>query len=101
MKASLIQLEGEIEMRRHISFNLAGKLFDAYAWKDLTDSTAQIIRPTTNPVLLTNNPALLNEFAYRIITLRGSLFFTNRSIATTITSAKNLIGLLKEEYKIK
>jgi hypothetical protein len=100
MKASLIQLEGEIESRRHISFNLSGKIFDAYAWKEMTDSNSNILRPITNPSLLTNDNALLNEFSFRVITLRGSMFFTNRSIQNTISSAKRLINVLKEEYNI-
>jgi hypothetical protein len=100
MKTSLVQLEGEIESRRHISFNLIGKIFDSYAWKQMTDSAGTIIRLTGNPVLMTNDKALLNEFAYRVITLRGTMFFTNRSIRTTISSARNLIELLKKEYGI-
>ena len=100
MKASLVQLEGEIESRRHISFNLIGKIFDSYAWKQMTDSAGTIIRLTSNPALMTNDKALLNEFAYRVITLRGTMFFTNRSIRTTISSARNLIELLKKEYGI-
>jgi len=100
MKTSLVQLDGEIESRRHISFNLIGKIFDSYAWKQMTDSAGTIIRLTSNPVLMTNDKALLNEFAYRVITLRGTMFFTNRSIRTTISSARNLIELLKKEYGI-
>ena len=100
MKTSLVQLEGEIESRRHISFNLIGKIFDSYAWKQMTDSAGTIIRLTSNPALMTNDKALLNEFAYRVITLRGTMFFTNRSIRTTISSARNLIELLKKEYGI-
>jgi hypothetical protein len=63
MKASLVQLEGEIESRRHISFNLIGKIFDSDAWKQMTDSAGTIIRSASNPVLVTNDKALLNEFA--------------------------------------
>ena len=100
MKTSLVQLEGEIESRRHISFNLIGKIFDSYAWKQMTDSAGTIIRLANNPVLMTNDKALLNEFAYRVVTLRGTMFFTNRSIRTTISSARNLIELLKKEYGI-
>lgn len=101
MKASLIQLEGEIESRRHISFNLIGKIFDSFIWKQMTDSDANIIRPATDPVFVTNDPGLLNEFVFRVITLRGTMFFTNRSIQATISSARNLIELLKEEYSIE
>jgi hypothetical protein len=101
MKASLIQLEGEIESRRHISFNLTGKIFDSYIWKEMTDSSGNIFRPTTDPPLLTKDMALLNEFSFRIVTLRGSMLFTNRSIKTTMSSAIKLIDLLKKEYNIE
>ena len=100
MKISIVQLEGEIESRRSISFTLLGKIFDPYAWKDLTDSNSNILRPTTNPKLLTTDAALLNEFSFRVITLRGSMFFTNQSIQNTMASAKSLIDLLKEEYNL-
>jgi len=100
MKTSLVQLEGEIESRRHISFNLIGKIFDSYAWKQMTDSAGNIIRTVSKPVFMTNDKALLNEFAYRVVTLRGTMFFTNRSIRATISSARNLIELLKKEYGI-
>ncbi|HEX6847468.1 MAG TPA: hypothetical protein VF144_10835 [Chitinophagaceae bacterium] len=101
MRTSLVQLEGEIESRRHISFNLIGKIFDSYVWKQMTDTAGTIIRPPGNPVFVTNDKALLNEFAYRVITLRGTLFFTNRSIRTTISSAAKLIEVLKKEYNIE
>jgi len=100
MKTSLIQLEGEIELRRHITFNISGKIFDSYAWKNMTDSIGNILRPITNPSLLTNDITLLNEFLFRIVTLRGSMLFTNRSIQNSIRSAKRLIDLLKKEYDI-
>ena len=101
MKTSLIQLDGEIENRRQITFNLSGKIFDAHTCKNMTDNTGKIIRPTTSTTLLTDDKAILNEFSFRLVTLRGALFFTNVSIERTITSAKNLIELLKEEYRIK
>jgi hypothetical protein len=101
IKTSFIQLEGEIELRRHITFNLAGKIFDSQVWNDMTDSTGKIIRPTMNPSLLTNEEPLLNEFAFRIVTLKGTLTFTNRSLVSSMASAKKLIELLKDEYNIR
>ncbi len=101
MKTSLIQLEGENENRRQITFNLSGKIFDSYTWKNMTDNTGRIIRPVTSTSLLTDDRVILNEFSFRLVTLKGTLFFTNASIESTINSAKNLITLLKEEYRIK
>ena len=101
MKSSMIQLDGEIENRRQITFNLSGKIFDSYTWRNMTDNTGRIIRPTSGTTLMTDDRATLNEFSFRLVTLRGTLFFTNASIESTIKSAKNLIALLKEEYRIK
>jgi len=101
MKASFIQLDGEIESRRQISFNLLGKIFDSYIWKEMTDSSGNIRRPITNPSFLTNDTALLNEFAFRVLTLRGTMFFTNKSIQNTVSSATKLIDILKEKYSIE
>ena len=101
IKILLAQQEGETELRKYISHNLAGKVFDPFAWHDMTDSTGTISRPVNNPSLLTNDPALLNEFSFKVVTLKGNLAATNRVIAATIISAKNLIELLKEEYHLK
>jgi hypothetical protein len=98
MKSSLVQLEGEIESRRHIGFNFMGKIFDSFVWKEMSDSTGLIFRPNTHPSLLTKDIALLNEFSFRIVTLRNTMLFTNKSIQTTMKSARELIALLKEEY---
>lgn len=101
IKSSLTQLDGEKDLRRFISHNLLGKIFDPFAWSDMTDSTGKIIRPNTNPELKTNDPLLLNEFGFKIVTLQGTMSLTNRTIANTITSAKNMIILLKQEYNLK
>ena len=101
IKRLLIQQEGETELRRYISHNLIGKIFDPFAWHDMTDSSGKISRSVNNPSLFTNDPALLNEFGFKVVTLRGNLAATNRVIATTIISAKNLIELLKKEYQLE
>ena len=101
IKRLLTQQEGETELRRYISHNLIGKIFDPFAWRDMTDGTGKISRLVNNPSLFTNDPALLNEFGFKIVTLRGNLAATNRVIATTIISAKNLIELLKKEYHLE
>jgi len=101
IKSLLTQQEGETELRRYISHNLIGKIFDPFAWHDMTDSTGKISRPVNNPSLFTNDSALLNEFSFKIVTLKGNLAATNRVIATIIISAKNLIGLLKKEYQLE
>ena len=100
IKISMAQQEGELEIRRYISNNLAGKIFDSYVWNDMTDSTGKITRPVNNPSLLTRDSILLNEFSFKIVTLKGTLSQTNRFITATIMSAKNLVELLKKEYHL-
>ncbi len=100
IKSLLGQQEAETELRRFISYNLAGKIFDPFAWTDLTDSTGKIIRPVNNPLLLTDDPVLLNDFSFKVVILRGTISFTNRAIVNAISSAENLIELLKKEYNL-
>jgi len=101
MRSCLLQLENEDQLRKFFSYNLAGKFFDAFAWHNMTDSSGRIIRLTNNPPLLTGDSALLNELSFKVVTLRGTLAFTNRLVAETMTSARSLIELLKNEYKLK
>lgn len=101
MKISLSQLEGERELRRFISFNLAGKIFDSYAWNEMTDSSGTITRPVYNPSLITNDTMLLHELSFKVVTLKGTLLLTNRVNAATIATGQNLIGLLKKEYDLE
>jgi hypothetical protein len=101
IKSSLAQLDGENEARRYISNFLAGKIFNPFVWNDMTDTTGALIRPVNNPSLISNDPGLLNEFAFKVVTLKGILSFTNRVIAQAILSARNLVELLKKEYHIK
>lgn len=101
IKSLEIQLEAEIELRRHISHNLSGKIFDAFVWNDLTDNTGNIRRPVNNPPLITTEPILLNELSFKVVTLKGTLAFTNRMIVVTIASAQNLRELLKKEYNLE
>lgn len=101
IKAALVQQDGETEMRRFISNNLLGKIFDPFMWNDMTDSTGKISIPVVSPSLYTNDPLLLNEFSFKVVTLRGTLLATNRAIATAIQSAERLIEMLKKEYKLE
>ena len=100
MKSTLTQQESEAELRQYISHHLAGKIFDSFSWHDVTDSTGKIIRPLSNPSLITRDTLLLHEFSFKIVQLKGTLATTNRAITQTIKSAQNLKALLKEEYNL-
>jgi hypothetical protein len=101
IKISLNQLDAENELRKYISYNLGGKIFDPFAWNDMTDSTGKIRRLAYNPSLITKDPILLNELGFKAVTLKGHLLATNRAIAGALISAKNLIQLLKKEYHLE
>ncbi|HET9433841.1 MAG TPA: hypothetical protein VFO37_08805, partial [Chitinophagaceae bacterium] len=100
IKSLLSTQEGEFELRRLISRNLLGKIFDPFVWSEISDSAAKITRPAGNPLLLTDDPGLLNEFCYNVVLVRGSTAFTNRLIANALISAKNLLELLRKEYNL-
>ena len=100
IKGALAQQDGEIEARKYISHNLLGKIFDPFAWHEMTDSTGKVSRPVKNTPLATDDPSLLNEFSFRVVTLRGTLAATNRTIVAAIKSARTLIEILKKEYQL-
>jgi hypothetical protein len=100
IKNSVLQYGSELELRRYVSYNLCGKIFDPYTWHDVTDSAGNIFRPAGNPRLITKDPILLSEFSFKIVQLKGTLAFTNRSIANTMKSAEALVALLKKEYNV-
>jgi hypothetical protein len=100
IKTTLVQQEGEVEIRRFIGNNIMGEIFDSNTWNDMTDSAGTIIRPVNNPVLLNRDRILLNKFSFIIVRLKGTLIQTNRLIISTEKSAENLIELLKKEYHL-
>jgi tRNA U55 pseudouridine synthase TruB len=101
MKNCLIQQQSESEMRQFVSYNLIGKIFESNTWNDMTDSTGKISKPDNNPSLLTKEPALLNEFSFKMVTLKGTFLATNRDITRTINYAQKLVEQLKKEYHLK
>jgi len=101
IKSLLVQQEGETDQRRFISNFLAGKIFDPFAWHSMTDSSGTIRRLADNPAIMTTDPSILNEFTFKVVTLRGTLAFTNRMITETMHSATNLLEMLKKEYHLE
>ena len=97
----LIQLGAEAELRQYISHHLAGKIFDPVAWSGSTDSSGVIVRPPNNPSLFSTDPAILNEFAFKIVSMKGTLSLTNRYVKDATNSAKNLLAVLKKEYHLE
>ena len=101
IKTILVQQETEEELRENIAWQLIAKVLDGVVWDNMNDSNSKISRPVDNPSLVTKDPTLINEFHFKVVQLKATLLFTNRYITKAITSAKNLIVLLKKEYHLK
>jgi hypothetical protein len=101
VKTVLGQQEFEEEFRREIGYDLVGKVLDAAVWDEMSDSNGIISRPVNNPFLITQDPILINEFHFKVVQITSTLRFTNRFTRSAITSAQNLLHLLKTEYHLK
>jgi len=101
IKFLLMQQDAEDGVRMHIGRNLAGKIFDGFIWNETADKKMVIIKPVSNPSLTTRDPALLSEFEFAIVTLKGTLTLTNRIVEQAIQSARNLVEIYKKAYHIK
>ena len=101
IKTVLVQQETEEELRKEIGWELLGKIVDPVVWNEMNDSNSKISRPLNNPPLLTSDPALIHEFHFKVVQIKATHLFTNRYIKRAITSARNLIDLLKKEYHLK
>jgi len=101
IKTVLVQQDTEEELRQDIAWGLNGKIFDGVVWDEMNDSNSKISRPVNNPPLLTKDPVLINEFHFKVVQLKATLLFTNRYIQRAITSAQNLVDLLKKEYHLQ
>ena len=101
IKTVLVQQETEEELRNDIAWGLIGKVVDPVVWEQMNDSNSKISRPVDNPSLITKDPVLINEFHFKVVQINATLLFSNRYIKKAITSARNLIELLKKEYHLK
>jgi hypothetical protein len=101
IKTVLVQQDSEEEFRKQISWELIGKIFNPFAWEQMTNGSSIITRPVDNPSFKTTDPNLINDFHFKIVQLKATLLFTNRYIQRSITSAQNLIELLKKEYHLE
>ena len=101
IKTILVQQETEEELRENIAWEIIAKVLDGVVWDNMNDSNSKISRPVVNPSLVTRDPTLINEFNFKVVQLKATLLFTNRYITKAITSAQNLIVLLKKEYQLK
>ena len=101
IKTVLVQQETEEDFRQNIAWTFNGKILDAIVWDEMNDSNGKISRPINNPSLITRDPILINEFHFKVVQLKATLLFTNRYVKKAITSAKNLLVVLKKEYHLE
>ena len=100
-KTVLYQQEFERQQRNGFFDNLIGKIFNAHVWNEMVDSAATISRPTTNPDLITEDAALINDFIMKVVTLKTTYRVTIVRMEKAIQSARILIEYLKREYHMK
>jgi hypothetical protein len=78
-----------------------GSVFNADQLYKAMDSDFKFIRPTTNPQLITENPATINNMAFQIQFLSLSCLGNTQRGKALKTKAELLIELLKNEYHLE
>lgn len=103
VKLILNQQDIERKVRDEASFNMVGKIFNAWVWNDMVDTSnlAEISRPTSTTSLITTDEKLINEFAIKVVYLKTAYRLTNGNIEETIKTAENLLSFLKTEYEVE
>jgi hypothetical protein len=82
--------------------DLTGDIFDAGVFLETYNpATNQAIRPVGNPKLISNDPAMINKLATRVIYARGTAKFSLMDAVRLKVSAARLIKYLTEEYHLK
>jgi len=90
---TLLRLQSLIEIQ--------GKVFDGAVFREMMDiKQFSIIPPAGNPALITENKETLNELSVRIHYVLSILLFSKNFIVNLNQEASELIGVLKEEYRL-
>jgi hypothetical protein len=92
----------EVDTRIKTSFReIGGTLFSSSAFYKTIDSEMNFLRPTTNPQIITDDPAIINNVSFQIQYL-STVTQGNLLRAKSLKKrAINLIDLLKQEYHLK
>jgi len=80
---------------------IGGSVFNAGLFYKVMDSTFKFVRPTNNPQLITDNPIAINNISFQIQYLSLSCLGNTIRGKELKIKAENLIGLLKQEYRLK
>ena len=92
----------ESDIRIRTTFReIGGTVFHADLFYKAMDSNFNFVRPTTNPQLITDNQAVINNVTFQIQYLSLSCLGNTQRGATLKSKAENLIELLKQHYHLK
>ena len=79
-----------------------GKVFDGVVFQEMTNiKSFEIIQPTGNPALITEDKIILNELSVRIHYVLSILLYSQNFIIDLEAEATQLIDVLKKEYDLK
>ncbi len=91
-----------LEERFRAKVEFEGKVFDGEVFQKMMDiEDFKLKPPSGNPLLVTSDKAVLNEFAVRNHYLISILLFTERSVNNEQKRAIGLINFLVKKYNIK
>jgi hypothetical protein len=80
---------------------IGGTVFDAYQLYKVLDSTFEFVRPTTNPQLITDNPAAINNVTFQISYISLSSMGNMQRASALKAKAERLIDFIKREYHLE
>jgi hypothetical protein len=91
-----------LEERFRAKVEFEGKVFDGAVFQKMMDiEDFKLKPPSGNPLLVTSDKAVLNEFVVRNHYLISILLFTERSVKNEQKRAIGLINFLVKKYNIK
>ena len=99
MRNALFEMGDEIEIRAEYR-QLARKLFNTNVFHEMI-ATDTVSRPTNDPPLYTNDPALINEFIGQIQYVKRVHQAQLIRSQQLLVQAKQLITDIKKEYRLK
>jgi hypothetical protein len=92
----------EADTRTRTTFReIGGTAFNAYELYKVLDSTLQFVRPSTNPQLITDHPAVINNITFQISYISLSCLGNMQRGKLLKKKAEELIDLIKNEYHLK
>ena len=80
---------------------IAHRVFDSRVMDRMMDANNIPTAPTVNPSLIPFTKAELNEFNYKLFSIKALNRGTRREIKRILLQAQNLLALLKKEYHIE